>query len=232
MKKIQSAMPKIIEGLKEKACTKKRTYELTKAVFRDFKKMIYAISLEMKEATQKMGTELEIEYKDKSEYEAELVFAGDTLIFSMHTNVFSFEDNHAVHHSKYAKSNYLNTYCGMIQMYNFLSDSLRYSRLNDVGYLVGRIFINKEKHFFVDGERQLGFLFNDFPNAVMNDVYMRAIIESAIIYCIDFDLLASPFKEVREVSVLQRLSEAGVQSTKTGKRVGFKFESERKAPEA
>ncbi|TVR79035.1 MAG: hypothetical protein EA412_07350 [Chitinophagaceae bacterium] len=230
MSNLESSKDKILKALNEKACLKKKTYELTKSVFKDFKEVIHTISKELTEDVKKMDTSLEIEYKDKSEYEIELKFAGDTLIFSMHTNVFAFDDSHEIHRSEYVKNNPLNIYCGMIQVYNFLSDSLRYSRLQDVGYMVGRIFINKDKHFFVEGERQLGFLYNDFDNAKINKVYIRAIIETAILYCIDFDLLAQPFKEVREKSVLQKLSESGAQSSKTGKRVGFKFESERQLP--
>ena len=52
----------------------------------------------------------------------------------------------------------------MINIYNFLADSFKYNRLNDVGYLVGRVFLNKDLHYFVEGKRQLGFLYNDFVN--------------------------------------------------------------------
>ena len=37
-----------------------------------------------------------------------------------------------------------------------------------MGYCIGRIFINKENHYFVEGKRQLGFLYNDFMNSKMN----------------------------------------------------------------
>ena len=43
------------------------------------------------------------------------------------------------------------TYCGVINMYNFLSDSFKYNRENDLGYLIGRMFINKE-NTFVEGK--------------------------------------------------------------------------------
>ena len=39
--------------------------------------------------------------------------------------------------------NQLGTFCGIINIYNFLSDSFKYNRESDLGYLVGRIFINK-----------------------------------------------------------------------------------------
>ena len=45
----------------------------------------------------------------------------------------------------------------MINIYNFLSDSFVYDRERDLGYLVARVFLNKEGHFFVQGKKQLGF---------------------------------------------------------------------------
>jgi hypothetical protein len=42
-------------------------------------------------------------------------------------------------------------YFGVVNVYNFLSDSFRYNRERDLGYLVARIFLNKEGHFFVQG---------------------------------------------------------------------------------
>ena len=53
---------------------------------------------------------------------------------------------------KYVKEDKMRSFCGVIHVYNFLNDSFKYNRLNDVGNLVARIFVNKDKHFFVEGE--------------------------------------------------------------------------------
>jgi len=34
----------------------------------------------------------------------------------------------------------------MISIYNFLSDSFKFNRVNDIGYLIARVFTNKENH--------------------------------------------------------------------------------------
>lgn len=45
-------------------------------------------------------------------------------------------------------------YCGLV-IYNFLSDSFRkFNRNADEGYLIGRIFINRERRYFVEGKQQ------------------------------------------------------------------------------
>jgi len=98
---------------------------------------------------------------------------------------------------------YFNSYCGIIYIYNFLADSFKYNRLDDLGYLIGRIFINRENHYFVEGKRQMGFLYNNFGTAVIDKKALRAIIETAIMYAMEFDLLVPPYDVVKIASVVQ-----------------------------
>ena len=114
----------------------------------------------------------------------------------------------------------------MINVYNFLNDSFRYSRTNDLGYLIGRVFVNKENHYFLEGKRQLGFLYHDFPNKIIDKQALRNIVESAIIYALDFDLFTPPFDEMQEVSVSQILEASENMRIKTGKRLGFRFQAD------
>ena len=114
----------------------------------------------------------------------------------------------------------------MIYIYNFLADSFKYNRVNDVGYMIARIFVNIDSHYFVEGKRQLGFLYNDFPNKVIDRQAMKSIIESAIIYALDFDLFTPPFDEMQEVSVSQILEASENMRIKTGKRLGFRFQAD------
>ena len=74
----------------------------------------------------------------------------------------------------------MRSFCGVINIYNFLSDSLKYNRLNDAGFLIARIFINKDNHFFVEGDAELGFLFNDLINQKINKEQLENIINSAL----------------------------------------------------
>ena len=72
-------------------------------------------------------------------------------------NVFDLPKNHAFKNSDYLKNDVERSFCGIINIYNFLSDSYRYKRLNDEVYLIGRIFINKDNNFFVEEKNQLDF---------------------------------------------------------------------------
>ena len=152
--------------------------------------------------------------------------ADETLLFVMHTNIFTFDSTHEVWKSQYVQQNKDNAYCGKIFIYNFLSDSFKYNRTNDVGYLVGRIFINKDKHFFVEGKKQLSYLYNDFSTSVIDSECLMKIIESAILYSLDFDPFTPPFEQQGQISVGEVIN-ANLQSRiTTGKRLGFKFQSD------
>jgi hypothetical protein len=108
-------------------------------------------------------------------------------------------------------------------MYNFLSDSLKYKRVNDLGYLIGRLFINKEKHFIIEGKRQMGYLYNNFQTDVLTEDRMEQVIESAILFCLNFDLLTPPYDTVQEATFNQLNENAQILNSTTGKRLGFRF---------
>ena len=147
----------------------------------------------------------------------------------MHSNVFDFPPNHQVSNSKYVKEDNLRGFCGIINIYNFLSDSLKYNRLNDEGILIGRIFINKDNHFFVEGDKELGFLFDDFANQQMNSDMLDQIINVCMVYTLNFDLFTPNFNDVRLISVHQIATMSMNQKIKTSKRLGYKFSHENKS---
>jgi hypothetical protein len=215
---------KIIELLQTKACTKQLVYRNTKEIFAKIqdalKEKIIVVNNEIADE------QVKVVYSSDGDFEAKLKFSGDTLLFHMHSNVFDFPSTHIIHKTKYVKEDKLNAYCGVINIYNFLSDSFKYNRLNDAGYLIARVFINKEKHFFVEGDKQLGFLFNDFVNQQINEGEIEKIINEAMIYALNFDLQTPNFNEVKMVSVHQILDINNNHKLKTAKRMGYKFSFE------
>jgi hypothetical protein len=165
--------------------------------------------------------------EDKGEFEVHLQFAGDILIFTMHTNIFEFSRYHEVMTTSYIKEDKTRSYCGIINIYNFLADSFKYNRVNDVGYLIGRIFINKDKCYFIEGKREIGLLFNSFGQEVFDEISARKVVESAILYTINFDLLTPPYDSVKEISLDEMKSIGDIYTMKTGKRLGFKFQADK-----
>jgi len=216
----------IVDTLVEKSVMKQMVYENTIETFSLIKTVLHEISLELNTSIKSADKKIRLEYRDRGKFEAEVRVAGDILIFSMHSNVFEFDRDHSIWKLPYVQDNKLNSYCGMINIYNFLTDSFKYNRNDDLGYLIGRLFVNRENHYFVEGKRQMGFLYNNFGQAIINKEVIKKIIESAMLYSLEFDLLVPPYDMVKIASVAQMNSKIDSSKLQTGKRLGFKFNSD------
>lgn len=216
----------IVKLLKEKTSTLLDVREKTSSFFKTMKEVIAELSREIAKEAAAFDKRIIVQYKEKSEFEVWLTIAEDVLVFYMQSNVFSFDRTHPVWQTSYLKNNETNAYCGSISVYNFLSDSFKYSRSTDMGYLIARIFVNHESHYFVEGKRQLGFLYNNFSTAVLDKAAIHDIITSAILYTLDFNLFAQAFDNVKEVSVSVMEEESNKMQIQTGKRLGFKFNAD------
>ena len=209
----------------------------------ELKQQIYASTLETMELFKSCAKEFEdfyeenyaeehprvsVDFNGKNLHEFKIRFAGDVLIFLMHTNIFEFPRDHEVMKTPYIKEDKNRSYCGMIQIFNFLNDSFRYNRINDSGYMIGRIFINKDKHFYVEGKRELASVLNNFNSKELDRDAVMDILQSAIKYTINFDLLVPEYSHLLEISVNDILQiEDQSMILKTGKRLGFRFEPDK-----
>ena len=162
-------------------------------------------------------------YRDRGKFEAQLQIASDLLIFQMHTDIFEFEAKHAIWQNEYVKANRDNSYCGVINIYNFLSDSFKFNRNADEGYLIGRIFINREKCFFVEGKRQTQVRPSEFGQERITREALIHILESAICYAVNFDLLMPQYDDRKRVTVDQFNTKMDNSKFITGKRLGYEF---------
>jgi len=222
----QTARELIFNELKEKAILKQDVYNNLKLNFKVMKTVLKEMADNLKDRMQTQDERVKIEYRERGEYEAHLQFAGDILIFQMHSNVFQFDPSNSLWKTSYLSENSNRGFCGIINVYNFLSDSFKYNRVNDSGYMIARMFINAENHFMVQGKRQLGFIYNDFINMTMSKENMERVIESAILYSLDFDLYTPPYGRVQEITVSEINSTNENLSLKTGKRLGFVFNAD------
>jgi hypothetical protein len=223
----QKMLNEIIDKFKTKSVLKQQVYQNTRQVFAQLKQVAMDFVTDSKKEIKKNKiSQIEVEFNDKGEFEAELKFAGDALVFIMHTNVFQFPREHSIMRNSYIKEDESRAYCGVIYVYNFLADSLKYKRENDIGYLVARIFVNKEFHFVVEGKRQINFLNNTFIIEPIDYQILKKILETAIIYSIDFDLLLQPYDMLKEVTLSQLLEYSSSMHLQTGKRLGFRFQAD------
>ncbi len=224
--KQKSDADELFKLITSKGSLKQEVYSNTYNTFSKFKTIIKEIVKEYHAGNPEAGKPIPFEYRNRGEFEVELKFAGDILIFMMHTNVFEFPRDHEVSKMPYIQEDKNRSFCGIINIYNFLGDSFKYKRLNDAGYLIGRIFINKDRHYFIEGKREIGFLYQNFGIANMDDDAARKIIQSSIKYTLNFDLLTPPYDQVKILSVHEIQTTIDNTKIKTGKRLGFKFQAD------
>lgn len=216
----------IVSTLKEKSLLKQKVYDNTLEWFGVVKDILKTLAKEVNTNLGSTDPRIKMEYTDRSNFDAQLKVAGDILLFSMHSNIFQFDREHPAWKTPYIQKNKFNAYSGIINIYNFLFDSFKYSRFDDLGYLIARIFINHENQYLVEGKRQMGMLFSNYGNEAISRPALQTIISTAIQYSLEFDLLVPPYDTVKIATVGQ--AEAKIQHSRviTGKRLGFQFNSD------
>ncbi|MBN2523594.1 MAG: hypothetical protein JXB24_09990 [Bacteroidales bacterium] len=226
MSELEVKKKSIVDTLKEKSVLKQRVYDNTLEWYNILKDVLNSFTKEVNITLGNIDPRIRMEYTDRSTYDAQLRVAGDILLFSMHSNIFQFDREHPAWKTPYIQKNKYNAYSGIINIYNFLADSFRYSRLDDLGYLIARIFINHENQYFVEGKRQMAMLFTNYGNEAISRSSLHTIIATAIQYSLEFDLLVPPYDAVKIATVGQMESKIQNSRLITGKRLGFQFNSD------
>ena len=215
---------KILATIINKSTLKQHIFDNTFATFNELKDVLFEIASELDDDLDgKLDKRVRIEYRDRGKFEAQLQIASDLLIFRMHTDIFEFDSNHIIWQNSYVQQEGDNAYCGVIDIYNFLSDSFKFNRNADEGYLIGRIFINREKCYFVEGKRQSLVRPMNFGENKITREALISIMETAIHYAINFDLLVPSYEDNKRVTVDQFNSKMDNSKFTTGKRLGYDF---------
>lgn len=216
----------LVKTILTKGGLTKDVTDKTFGVLQDLKKVLQVVESDLRKQVVGQDPRIKIQYRDRGTFEAEIKVGEDLLIFIMHTNAFVFEPAHPVWKTGYVSLDPSRGTVGMISIYNFLSDSFKFDRRNDIGHLVARMFVNREGNFFAEGKRQLGVLFNDYASMQANETQLRLLIESAIAFSLDIDVNVPPFDAMKEITVYEAMVNTMQSTITTGKRLGFKFEKE------
>ena len=216
---------RILETIVRKSTLKQKVFDSTFWAFNQLKETLLEMASEMDdELDGKLDRRVRLEYRDRGKFEAQLQIANDLLIFQMHTDVFEFDDAHPIWKTPYVQADRENSYCGVVNIYNFLSDSFKFNRNADEGYLIGRIFINREKCYFVEGKQQTSMRPMQFGKAEIDSEALVRILESAIYYALHFDLLLPSYDDNKRVTVDQFNTKLDNSKFVTGKRLGYDFD--------
>ena len=213
----------IFDGLQQKSTAKQAIYRNALAAFDCLRLVSQELVVELIRKLTPLDSSVVIEYRSINDMEFHIRFSGDLLIFVMHSNVVTFPDEYGPMLSPYVAGDFRRRFFGHIMAYNFMADSIKYQRLNDPGYLVGRLLVNIDNNYFLEGVQQLELPANDMSDNAVTPEAMRLFVESAMIAAVNNDLIAPALPEIQKISVKQKLEN---QQVSRGSKVGFSFLNE------
>ncbi|MCB2411201.1 hypothetical protein [Hymenobacter lucidus] len=216
-------LDQIFEGLQQKSIAKQAIFRNTRAAFDMLRLVSQELVVELSRKITPVDANVLIEYRPVNDMEFHIKFSGDLLIFVMHSNIVTFAEDYGPMASKYVEEDFRRRFFGHIMAYNFMADSIKYQRLNDPGYLVGRLLINIENHYYLEGVQQLELPDNDMADNLLTPDMMRLFVESAMIAAVNNDLIAPPMQDIQKITVKQKVEN---QQVSRGSKVGFSFSSE------
>ncbi|WP_347156415.1 hypothetical protein [Pontibacter chitinilyticus] len=206
---MEDKLDDIINGLYQKSKTKQAIYRNTLNTFLRMKEISQELVAELTErVTQQDASEVVIEYRNVQEHEFHIKFSGDLLVFVMHSNIITFPDDYEIMRSEYIEEDFRRRFFGHIMAYNFMADTIKYNRLEDPGYLVGRMLINIDNHFCIEGVKQLDLPFEQVSDIAKNKISnkaLRVIVESAMVAAVNNDLMGQDVSDIERTTLKQKL---------------------------
>lgn len=179
---------------------------------------------ELNNHTNPVDEDVTLHFSKINKHEFQLKLAGDVVIFVMHTNIVTFDDEHPVIKSPYVQESEVNRYFGQINIYNFMYDSLRYNRGHDPGYLIGRLMINHGNRFFMEGEPPFVRHFGEISEGAITGADLQLIVKLSLKTAIRNDLIAPPYNKVRSITLNQKMEFAP--QLGGGQKIGFRMSYE------
>lgn len=217
----QDPLNHIRQLLESKSTAKQITYKNLLDAFAILANESERIIDELQKQAAPGDEDVTVTFDKVNEHEFHVKLAGDLLVFVLHTNVVTFSDEHPVMKTPYIREKEVNRYFGQIMIYNFMSDSIKFNRINDPGYLIARLLINHEGRFLVEGDGQLGFLFNTISAQAIREADLNTVVKLSLTAAIENDLMAPPFPQVRFITLFQKIEKT--QELGAGQKIGFKM---------
>lgn len=217
----QDPTENIADILLTKSTIKQKTYKNICKAFKQLKKEAKQLIGELSKKTTQRHEDIKLEVETISDQEFHIRIAGDLLVFVLHTNIITLPPDYEFNKSEYVVNQPLRKYLGQINVYNFMADSFEFNRLNDPGYLLARLLINYENHFIVEGDRQVGFMFETVSAKPLENVDLNILNKLIIAQAAENDLLAPPFPKIRNITVREKIEKT--QSLGAGSKIGFQM---------
>lgn len=178
------------------------------------------------EYSEALGPDVAVRYERRASHVALFTLDADVLVFVQLTDVFNFDRDNQALKTPYVKEDGQRAAVGIVNVYNFMTDSFKYDRDEDMGYLVARIFVNAEGAFFVEGKRQRGVGVDHFGEQKVDADAWRRFAETALKYAAESDALVPPYEMLLQADMATLKGYILASKTKTAKRLGFGFNAD------
>lgn len=178
------------------------------------------------EYSEALGPDVAVRYERRASHVALFTLDADVLVFVQLTDVFNFDRDNQALKTPYVKEDAQRAAVGIVNVYNFMTDSFKYDRDEDMGYLVARIFVNAEGAFFVEGKRQRGVGVDHFGEQKVDADAWRRFAETALKYAAESDALVPPYEMLLQADMATLKGYILASKTKTAKRLGFGFNAD------
>ncbi|MDZ4715934.1 MAG: hypothetical protein SH819_10740 [Cytophagales bacterium] len=207
--------------LENKSAAKQITFRKILSAFEILAKESKHVITELKKKGNPADQDVTVDFMRVNEHEFQLKLAGDLLIFVLHTNIVTFDETHDVMKDPYIREKDINRYFGQIMIYNFMSDSIKFHRINDPGYLLARLLINHDGRYIIEGEGKLGVVFSHISDTPINVQDLNILVKLALTLAIENDLMAPPYPQVKFITLHQKIEKT--QELGAGQKIGFRM---------
>lgn len=213
-------MKGIVSALQDKAVLKQKLYKTTYSIFQTLKSETQAAGRILVEQMENSDPPVPVNFQESGDLEFRLRVSGDLLIFNMHSNIMTLPPDHPALRKEYFMENHRRAYFGQIFIYNFMHDSFRYNRQQDMGYMVARLLINCEKKYFIEGVRPLNFIQPEISTEEITSELLQSLLEKTILTSIETDLTSVPVQSMLMMTVGDKVAQNEVRA---GEKLGFQF---------
>lgn len=208
----------------EKTKVKLSVYKNLENFFSQLRDEAKKLSTILSDSFKDMDPPIAVSFAESPPFEFRMVVGGDTLVAVMQSNVVSFDESSPILKQPYFKAQKPHIFFGQILFYNFLTDSFQFNRYDDLGYLVGRAFIDVKGNFMVEGDRRLHYAFSSFKDCPCKASNASMLMIKALNAVLDNDLVAPEFQALELITLGQK-ENYSISANKASK-IGFKAFSE------
>lgn len=207
--------------LETKSTAKQITFKNLLLAFQTLQTDAFQVINEIKKRARPGDQDVTTDFIAVNDHEFQVKLAGDLLVFVLHTNIVTFQDDHPILQTGYMRQQQVNRYFGQIMIYNFMSDSVRFNRMNDPGYLLARLLINHEGRYVIEGDGPLAQFSQTVSEGSITELELTNLVKIALAMAIENDLVAPPFPQVRFITLHQKLEKT--QELGAGQKIGFRM---------